>query len=159
MEINDFLVLHQADARNTTLNAGNNTLVFDIPSTYYTNQRSSVCSLSLVDFGFVEDGTDNYLLVYYDNIGQNQFNSSNNGVYLGHAVCRFDANSTYQTPDVEKVEVLVNARPTTISIKVLAEGNSPLGAAITNAFFVLKFKYGNAVDTSELLLEQYTPTL
>ena len=159
MEISDIIVLHQADARNTTLNAGNDTLVFDIPASYYTNQRSSVCNVSLVDFNFVADATDEYVLVYYDNIGQNQFNSSNNGVYLGYGICKGANTDALQLTNLNKLKVLVNARPTTISLKVKAQGNQNLGSAITNAFFVLKFEYSNPVDTSELLLEQYTPTL
>ena len=159
MEINDIIVLHQGDARNTTLDANNDTLVFDIPATYYTNQRSSVCSISLVDFNFVADATDDYILVYYDNIGQNQFNSSNNGVYLGYGLCKGANTDPLQLTNLNKIKTLVNARPTTITLKLKAEGNTALGSAITNAFFVLKFEYYNPVDTTELLLEQYTPTL
>ena len=159
MEINDIIVLHQGDARNTTLDANNDTLVFDIPATYYTNQRSSVCSISLVDFNFVADATDDYILVYYDNIGQNQFNSSNNGVYLGYGLCKGANTDALQLTNLNKIKTLVNARPTTITLKLKAEGNTALGSAITNAFFVLKFEYYNPVDTTELLLEQYTPTL
>ena len=159
MEINDIVVLHQANARNTTLDANNDTLTFDIPSTYYTNQRSTVCSISLVDFNFVADATDDYILVYYDNIGQNQFNSSNNGVYLGYGVSKGANTDPLQISNSDRFKVLVNARPTTITLKLKAQGNTALGAAITNAFFVLKFEYGNPVDTSEMLLNDYTPTL
>ena len=59
----------------------------------------------------------------------------------------------------DRFKVLVNARPTTITLKLKAQGNTALGAAITNAFFVLKFEYANPVDTSETLLNDYTPTL
>ena len=159
MEINDVIVLHQADARNTTLNAGNGLLTFDIPASYYTNQRSSVGSISLVDFNFVADETDEYILVYYDDIGQNQFNSANNGVYLGYGICKGGANDALQITNSDRFKVLVNARPTTINLRLRSQGNSALGSAITNAFFVLKFEYSNPQDTSELLLEQYTPTL
>mgnify|MGYP001165479357 FL=1 len=159
MEINDIVVLHQANARNTTLDANNDTLTFDIPSTYYTNQRSTVCSISLVDFNFVADSTDDYILVYYDNIGQNQFNSANNGLYLGYGVCKGANTDPLQISNSDRFKVLVNARPTTITLKLKAQGNTALGAAITNAFFVLKFEYANPVDTSEMLLNDYTPTL
>ena len=159
MEINDVIVLHQADARNTTLNAGNGLLTFDIPASYYTNQRSSVCSISLVDFNFVADATDEYILVYYDDIGQNQFNSANNGVYLGYGICKGANTDPLQITNSDRFKVLVNARPTTITLKLKAQGNTNLGAAITNAFFVLKFDYANPVDTSETLLNDYTPTL
>ncbi len=159
MEINDVIVLHQANARNTTLDANNGILTFDIPASYYTNQRSSVCSISLVDFNFVADATDDYILVYYDDIGQNQFNSSNNGVYLGYGLCKGANTDPLQLTNLDKIKILVNARPTTITLKLKAQGNNDLGSAVTNAFFVLKFEYSNPVDTSELLLEQYTPTL
>ena len=159
MEIHDIVVLHQANARNTTLDANNDTLIFDIPSTYYSNQRSTVCSISLVDFNFVADNTDEYILVYYDNIGQNQFNSSNNGVYLGYGICKGGANNALQLTNLDKIKTLVNTRQTTISLKLKAQGNTNLGSAITNAFFVLKFEYANPVDTSETLLNDYTPTL
>ena len=159
MEINDIVVLHQANARNTTLDANNDTLTFDIPSTYYTNQRSTVCSISLVDFNFVADATDDYILVYYDNISQNQFNSANNGLYLGYGVSKGANTDPLQISNSDRFKVLVNARPTTITLKLKAQGNTALGAAITNAFFVLKFEYYNPIDTSEELLNQYTPTL
>ena len=159
MEINDIVVLHQANARNTTLDANNGLLTFDIPSTYYTNQRSTVCSISLVDFNFVADATDDYILVYYDNIGQNQFNSAKNGVYLGYGVSKGANTDPLQISNSDRFKVLVNARPTTITLKLKAQGNTALGAAITNAFFVLKFEYANPVDTSEMLLNDYTPTL
>lgn len=159
MEINDILVLHQSDARNSTLDANNDRLIFDIPAPYYTNQRSSVCSISLVDFNFVADETDSYILLYYDNIGQNQFNSANNGVYLGHGICKGKANDSLRITNSDRFKVLVSARPTTITLKLKAQGNTNLGAAITNAFFVLKFEYANPVDTSETLLNDYTPTL
>ena len=159
MEINDIVVLHQVNARNTTLDANNDTLTFDIPSTYYTNQRSTVCSISLVDFNFVADATDDYILVYYDNIGQNQFNSANNGLYLGYGVSKGANTDPLQISNSDRFKVLVNARPTTITLKLKAQGNTALGAAITNAFFVLKFEYANPADTSEMLLNDYTPTL
>ena len=159
MEINDIVVLHQANARNSTLDANNDTLTFDIPSTYYSNQRSSVCSISLVDFNFVANATDEYILVYYDNISQNQYNSANNGLYLGYGVCKGDVADALQITNLDKIKTLVSPRPTTITLKLKAQGNTALGAAITNAFFVLKFEYYNPIDTSEELLNQYTPTL
>ena len=160
MEISDILILHQADARNNgTLDANNDTLVFDIPNTYYSNQRSSSCFLTLVDFNFSKDQTDDYLLVYYNTLSQNQFNSANNGTYLGYGICKGDANDPLQITNSPNFKIMVNARPSNITLKIKAQGNGNLGSAITNAFFVLKFDYANPVDTGEELLNQYTPTL
>lgn len=158
MDISDILVLHQSQARNSTLDANNDTLVFDIPNTYYSNQRSSVCTITLVDFNFSKDANDDYVLVYFDTIAQNQFNSANNGVYLGYAI-NGKANDPLQVTNLNQFKTLVTARPSTITLKIKAQGNSNLSSAITNAFFVLKFEYSNPVDTGEELSNQFTPTL
>ena len=159
MEISDILILHQNDARNSTLDATNDTLVFDIPNTYYSNQRSSSCFLTLVDFNFSKDQNDDYLLVYFDTLAANQFNSSNNGTYLGYGICKGGANDPLQVTNLDKFKTMVNARPSNITLKIKAQGNANLSSAVTNAFFVLKFDYANPVDTGEELLNQYTPTL
>ena len=159
MEISDILILHQNDARNSTLDANNDTLVFDIPNTYYSNQRSSSCFLTLVDFNFSKDQNDDYLLVYFDTLAANQFNSSNNGTYLGYGICKGGANDPLQVTNLDKFKTMVNARPSNITLKIKAQGNANLSSAVTNAFFVLKFDYANPYDTGEELLNQYTPTL
>ena len=160
MDICDYLVLQQADARNSTLDGTNSILEFDVPQSYYTNQRSSTCSVSLHHVVLEQGSSLVPLNVYYMNGGQNQFNSSNNGVYLGsvesNAVSGF---KKFNKQHHDSMEVLTSCRPHNIRLKFLISGNTALTNAITNAVIVLKFKYYNSKDTAEELLNQYQEKL
>jgi len=158
MDICDYLVLQQADARNSTLDTTNNILEFDVPQTYYTNQRSSTCSVSLHHAVMNQGSKTIPVNFYYMNGGQNQFNSSNNGVYLGNI--NAINNSGFKDFKLGSyMEILTSPRPHNIRIKILESGNAGITEDITNAVIILKFKYYNSKDTAEELLNQYQEKL
>lgn len=156
MDIKDFIVLRQEEAIFTTLNQFHSTLTWNIPPSYYSNQRDNTCSVMLIDaYSNAANSNDNKLSILTNLSIQNQANSGNTLPYLGKLI-----DGSIETDHIN-MELLTSARPTTISfnIKNLNNANGVLSGALTGCLFVLQFKYYNAIKTSDNLVEQYSPKL
>lgn len=155
MEIKDYVVLRQVDAQNSTIDASQNTLIWHIPASYYSNQRSTSCSVSLIDaFGQDANSNDEVLSVRANLTATNQYNSANSNTYLGKL--------PLGKPSINNaMKLMTTARPTQIEFKLINETQAdglPV-AAITGCIFVLEFCYYNSVDTANHLVKQFTPTI
>ncbi len=159
MDIKDYLVLRQGDAIDGIINNTKNNLVWNIPPSYYSNQRSNTCSVKLIDaYGTNSNFSDQELSVLVNLTVSNQYNTANSSPYLGKLL-NGKQNSGYA------MSLLTSARPTTIEIKLVNEtneinvdGGNPTGS-IDGAVFVLEFTYYNSNETAHDLVNQYTPHL
>tara|TARA_R100000353_G_scaffold174729_3_gene143332 strand:+ start:897 stop:1376 length:480 start_codon:yes stop_codon:yes gene_type:complete len=159
MDIKDYLVLRQRDAENSTLNNTNNKLKWNIPNTYYSNQRSQSCSVCLINcYGEIEDNNDFVLSVKCNLTAGNQYNTSNTSTYLGS----FHKNTTETSLfNSEKMILQTAPRPNVVEIEFVNEiGTSGgLQGQLTGIVVVLQFNYYNAETTSNLLGNEYAPKL
>lgn len=151
--IPEYLTLYGNDA---TVNS--NRYKWSIPSAYYSNQRSSVCFVSLVDCIINDTTLDTEILVKYTG-AQNGFSTKNDGTILGSLVINTDSGShghlRYQ--QTECIKLLVNARPSNIEIILTDVDNAVVEPdSIT---FVLKFEYLNAIDTVRTYEKTFTPQI
>lgn len=158
MDIKDYLVLRQENAETATLNAGNNKLKFNIPNTYYSNQRSQSCSVCLINcYGKIESANDFVLSVKCNLTAANQYNTNNSSTYLGSINRNTDTTSVFNS---EKMILQTAPRPNTIEIEFENEVLGPaLQGELSGMVIVLQFNYYNAEATSLLLGNGYTPKL
>jgi len=136
---------------------------FDIPNTYYTNQRSQVCTVEVTN-GMVYSVTTETkaCILQYMNGGINHYATGNLRPIIGNAQ-KFTAGSMRITPTGR---LLCNARPNHISLKLLdlvfsgtpAELQLPTVTA-TNLNFVLtlKYSYYDSIETARELQREKTP--
>lgn len=135
-EICDYIQLNFSDA---TVN--NNVMSWNIPDVYYTNRRSPVCTVKMVEVAMLTS-QNTTLLVKYKNSAQNVYSSKNSGAILASAFRKFDggANTNYVMNNTNDIEVLTSARPQTISLEIVQPTDESV--LISNsAYFVLRFKY------------------
>lgn len=131
----DYLTLHKSDAIDNS-----DVYSWNVPQSYYTSARGNVCFVSLVSAS-VDDAEDSSLVVKYHG-GQNAINTKNDGNVLG--VCYLSTSATnpnYMYDSAENIKLLIQARPSTISLSLVGYDNAVKG--ITNGIFTLKFDYLN----------------
>ena len=129
----DYLTLHKSDAIDNS-----DVYSWNVPQSYYTSARGNVCFVSLVSAS-VDDAEDSSLVVKYHG-GQNANNTKNDGSVIGTlCLSTSAANPKYSYNSAANVELLINARPSVITLSVSDIANATLG--LTNAVFVLKFTY------------------
>tara|TARA_R100000322_G_C5320895_1_gene160474 strand:+ start:37 stop:519 length:483 start_codon:yes stop_codon:yes gene_type:complete len=160
MDIKDYLVLRQRDAENTTINDTNNKLKWNIPNSYYSNQRSQSCSVCLINcYGEIEDNNDNVLSIKCNLTAGNQYNTSNSSTYLGS----FHKNTTETSLfNSEKMILQTAPRPNVVEIifeNEVASATGQLQGELRGIVVVLQFNYYNAETTSNLLGNEYAPKL
>tara|TARA_R100001129_G_scaffold184403_2_gene169246 strand:- start:3586 stop:4065 length:480 start_codon:yes stop_codon:yes gene_type:complete len=157
MDIKDYLVLRQEDAENATLDNNNNKLKFNIPNTYYSNQRSQSCSVCLIDcYGDINNVADENLSIKCNLTAGNQYNTNNSSTYLGRICLN---NSTTSVFNSEKMILQTAPRPSVVEIEFFEEtnANGALNQTLTGMVVVLQFNYYNAETTSNLLGNEYAP--
>ncbi len=158
MDIKDYLVLRQEDAENATLNANNNKLKWNIPNTYYSNQRSQSCSVCLVNcYGKIHSANDFVLSVKCNLTAGNQYNTANSSTYLGSVNRNTDTTSVFNS---EKLILQTAPRPSVVEIEFFNEiNNGVLNEQLSGMVVILQFNYYNAETTSNLLGNEYAPKL
>jgi hypothetical protein len=154
----DYITLYRADAY---IEHANHVMVWNIPNSYYTNVRGSVCYVELVQ-GIVRETVSNDLQLTIKMVGgvQNQQTTKNDGSILGVVGVQSTAGShkdLYQPLFGEPIKCLISSRPNTIKLQVCEIDNDPI--TLDNGIFVLKFTYFNDKKTSEGLAEQRQPNL
>jgi len=157
MDIKDYLVLRQSDAENPNMNANNNKLKWNIPNTYYSNQRSQSCSVCLINcYGKIENVNDFVLSVKCNLTAGNQYNTANSSTYLGSLHRNTDTTSVFSS---EKMILQTAPRPSTIEIEFINEDtiSGALAGQLSGMVVVLQFNYYNAESTSNLLGNEYSP--
>lgn len=127
-----------------------------IPTTYYTNQRSTVCTVSIVAANLTPVQTHNSVLVDYANGGVNSYNKKQRYI-IGHAKLMDHTNKSFYI-DGGKIKLLTNARPDSITLKFIKE-NDGLEKEMANGTITLEFCYYNAESTNANYHNQFTNSL
>ena len=129
----DYIALHKSDAIDN-----NDVYSWNVPQSYFSSARGNKCYVSLVEC-VISDGNDGDLVVKYHG-GANANNTKNDGSVIGTlCLSTSAANPKYSYNSAANVELLINARPSVITLSVSSIANATLG--LTNAVFVLKFTY------------------
>ena len=148
----DYLMLYKVDAVN---NGGKYT--WNIPSSYYSNQRGQVCYVSLCDCLVDDTGVDEEIAVKYHSGGQNYHSTKNSGAYLGGLSTSVEsAGHSHHKYDADRVKLLVSARPTTIELSTV-NCNDDL-VELDEVIFVLKFEYLNTENTNNQYINTFSKT-
>ena len=151
-----------------SLTVFNSTLfTWSIPASYYSNQRSRVCSVSIVDATITTDTLFKSILIDYINGGFNSYSTAKRRNVIGQMsiVETSGGLSTYVISHVsEPIRLLTNARPDKIQIKLLKTDNTEIRD--TDIYFIgaggcitLAFTYYDAEETDKQLHNQYTNVL
>lgn len=171
----DFLTLYTVDSLDPTPPAL--TFNWNLPSSYYSNQRATSCYVSIVD-SFCESITnstaqneDAYLITFGDG-GSNYHSTHNTGIVLG-GVVRKGWVAVPTAPDTQvntyefmktgaMLQPLIAARPQTINL-ALANLNGDVLARPSNPPFdwvvTLRFDYVNQETQAEGMLSSFTNNL
>lgn len=170
--VDDYVTLNARDRESVS----GNVLTWVIPQTYYSNRRSQVCTVEVVSGGVADNiinGPVDIVVISYENGGQNSYSSSNVSPVIGIATQSVrGSNTNDETFSIAPAgQILTQARPNRISLRVESSRRVALGSATKKAFaspvntedcqFVicLKFCYYNQLDTGEALHSSYTPLL
>jgi len=145
------LILSEADE-----NPSNGIYRWLIPTTYYTNQRSKVCTVRIVNANLTPTSLHNSILIDYANGGLNSYNKKQRHV-IGHAKLMDHSNKSFYIND-SKIYLLTNARPDSITLKFIKESDAQ-EKLMANGAITLEFCYYNAESTNESLHNQFTNTL
>ena len=161
LNIKDYVTLFLSEADNTA----NGVYTWRIPSTYYTNQRSTVCTVSIVSANLTPSSVHNSVLIDYANGGVNSYHAKFKAVDLpksrrhiiGHAQLKDHANKAFFI-DKGNIELLTNARPDTITLKFVKESDT-LEKQMASGVITLQFCYYNAEETNANYHNEFTRTL
>ena len=119
---------------------------------YYSDRRSQVCTVEISGGVLAtSSASDDVLLIQYQNGGFNHFCSGKVRPLIG----------TWSDLDNRATgvgEILVNARPQQISLKIqkVDRDNS---SGILSGSITLKYKYYNSIQSKEQLHSEYTPII
>tara|TARA_R110002153_G_scaffold94328_3_gene227551 strand:- start:465 stop:1007 length:543 start_codon:yes stop_codon:yes gene_type:complete len=167
--VDDYITLNARDRQSVN----GNVLTWAIPQTYYTNRRSQVCTVEVVSGCVAENsvnGSVDMVIISYENGAQNSYSSSNASPVIGIAGQSVrGSNVNDETFSIAAAgQLLTQARPNRISLRVESSRRASLGNGTTPAFalvpndandcqFVicLKFKYYNQLKTASNLEDQF----
>ena len=150
-QINDYIVLSKSSG--TAYNGG---FKYNIPATWYSNQRSSVSTVELIQL--YQDKDAGHDMAYIaTNLGlQNQFVANgSDGRSILAVLANNTTNGTYLT---ESMNLLTPARPTEIIIDFY-DVDASTKRNPDNFVLTLKFSYYNSKETADNLVNQFTPSL
>jgi len=145
---------------------------FDIPNTYYSNQRSQVCTVEITS-GVVKSsvGTVKDVIIHYLNGGVNHYVSNSLRPVIGNATKRITTTANETTIAHSMLinptgALLCNARPQKISIQFMnltyTGGNLTPPSLTTetqvfNFMITLKYSYYDSIETARELQREKTP--
>lgn len=163
----DFLVLRSAQAQTKTFNPnpaaqqGTSTidLEFVIPPHYYTNQRGSVCAVSVVDcLVSDESASQSRRALLSHNLGNRNIMDTQNTEFV--MVSSFRQNLVFDKAN--PISVLTTPRPTTIKLRlevIQNSANNTLNPNTTIFNTILRFDYYNIDETQTDFNKGLTKTL
>lgn len=152
LDIKDYvtLFLNEAD-----VNAFDGRYTWNIPSGYYTNQRSQICTVSIVAGSITPFKSSIGLFVDYGNGGINSYNKKQRHI-IGHGQLTSDDYDAFYLHG--GVDLLTTARPDTISLNFVQETDQLEGRILAGGI-TLEFCYYNESETTANYHNQFTPTL
>jgi hypothetical protein len=135
---------------------------WNIPQSYYSNQRSSICSVSCVGANITTKNSYNSVIVVWDGGTTNSYEQNQRAVLFHPTAVGFPVatgNKAFHTsPDANKIELMVRPRPSTITLAFVGEAGVR-DKYIATGCITLCFSYYNQEASTKLLMDQYTPTL
>ena len=153
--IEDYLVL-----ASSTSSKANNIFTWNIPNAYYSDQRSTVCKVELIQLHHTK-GTGHHQIAYVaTNLGvQNQYCGQLGGRNI-LGVLNNNKNTQSTLPEGQCMSLLTPARPSKIQL-TFWDGADPTNATVSPDSFVatLKFSYFSPIETSKTYLEAFTPQI
>lgn len=138
-----------------------NTYEWDIPNSYYNNNRGNTCYISLVDASFDSDEELSCVFRLKTPSCENVICTQNNGGKFLGLVPYFSGTNkatTYTYYKTDSVKLLINdARPS----KIVVESVDPNGNffELTNLVLILKLDYVNTQETKNGILGTYYKTI
>ncbi len=159
MEIPDYLILSDSNGTyDTTLGA----FKYNIPPTWYSNQRSSVAAVSMVQFAYEQDNSGDVIGYITTSLAsQNSRYSQEADSVLGVLTPTANATPTLTSFSYfdynEPIKHLSPARPSQFNITFKQMDGTTV--APDEFMLVLKFEYANPQATSSRLLNEFTPQL
>jgi hypothetical protein len=156
--IKDYVTLFLNDA---VVSANATLFTWSIPATYYSNQRSRVCSVSVVSANIITDVELKTIILDYVNGGFNTYSSSNGRHIVAHLGVSDFTNKIFETSHrSEPINLLTNARPDKIQLKFFNGLNGSLNEDdLDFGCITLAFTYYDAEETNKQLHNQYTNVL
>ena len=148
LKVCDYVTLHSNDTSSHT----EGVYTWNIPQSYYTNQRSQVCTVTCARRVALIDSNNLKGSIYtYENNGYNHFASSG-----GRPVIAYAHVNSVRAHEIQGAgELLTSARPQQISIKVTDLAKVVITATTTFSI-TLKFTYYNAIETARDLQNEKT---
>jgi len=152
LDIKDYITLFLNEA---DVNALDGKYVWNIPSGYYTNQRSQVCTVSIVAGSVTPVNMTVGCLIDYGNGGINSYNKKQRHI-IGHGQLTSDVNNAFYFHG--GVALLTTARPDKIALNFINETDQLEGIMLAGSV-TLEFCYYNEAETTANYHNQFTPTL
>ena len=146
--IDDFLVLKFEDAVISS-----NVATWNITPNYYSNQRSSVCFMSLERANIIFTGVNGI----HDEGDSSQDGAGNIATTTTHTLSQVRHVAQKYHND-NPMRLLISARPTTIKISLQ---HHDFGGAIVDrgeTYIILRFEYDDLKDTQREYSDQFTKT-
>jgi hypothetical protein len=149
MSFPDFVVLRKVLGTPTSLNTERTYILdFEIPSSYYTNARGSVCNVSLIDFTLKGDTNPAGGIIVSDGgmieFDLNCFNCFDTANERFKFACSLGRNLVINNS--QQIKYLTKSNPSSVSFRLQYRGTA---LPTTEAIFVLKFEYFNIGETQE----------
>ena len=148
LKVCDYVTLHSNDKSSLT----EGVYTWNIPQSYYTNQRSQVCTVACArGVAVIENSSMKGSIYTYENNGYNHFASSG-----GRPVIAYAHVNSVRAHEIQGAgELLTTARPQQIAIKVTDLAKGDITDATTFSI-TLKFTYYNAIETARDLQNEKT---
>jgi len=152
-EVSDYLVLSMNKA-----SVSNSVYSWQIPNAYYSDQRSSVCKVQLIQLNHTK-AAHHEIAYVSTNLGvQNQYSAQLEGRNI-LAVLSNPENTLGTIQTGEDMSLLTSARPSLIQLTFNDNQNPNVKREPDSFVAVLKFTYFNPVETTRVFLDTYTPQI
>mgnify|MGYP003630682360 CR=1 FL=1 len=158
-QLPDFLTLWSKDSVRGTTNFN-----WNIPDSYYSNDRSSTCYLSCVSIGgdfdamlAVAPAQDTFFIILKDG-GPNYSTTANNGIVLG----QIQGNTTrmFNHFPTVPIQALIKSNPQTFNMVIVDSAGVEQKTLNTFSWVItLRFEYINAVTQAAGLESTFQPNL
>lgn len=159
LDIKDYVNLHVKESRKLSTGV----YEWTVPHGYYSNKRSSVCTVHIVASSVrTFQAHDGGLFISYETGAFNTISAGNShhtdNPILSHVTPHGRSNPSSFDTDVPQCKLLVAARPEKIKLKFAdtkEHGVKELGGGV----ITLCYEYYDSVDTAEQFHEQFVRTL
>jgi hypothetical protein len=169
LKVCDYLSLFIIDAEKQNNTATSLTYNWTIPNSYYTDQRSQVCTVEITNGSLatstVGTGVYGFSVQYLNNGSHNQYFSKTivkdntltktSSPVIGYGHERHNGESVFSVEG--NGALLTNARPQNIILKFIKHDKTEITEIdVLKGCLTLKFSYYNSIDTARELQHEKT---